>query len=128
MTKLKQVHCETAPQAIGPYSQAVIAGNFIYVSGQVPLDLKTGHLIADDITQQTEQVLNYIEAILKTCGIGLENVVKTDVFLKDLNEFNQMNAVYAARFINDVKPARATIQVARLPRDARVEISCVAIL
>jgi 2-iminobutanoate/2-iminopropanoate deaminase len=125
---MRKVQCEKAPQAIGPYSQAVIAGHFVYVSGQLPIDLKTGQLIADDIKQQTELVLSYIEAILASCGAGLENVVKTDVFLKDLGEFNQMNEVYAKKFTSDVKPARATIQAARLPRDARVEISCIALL
>lgn len=128
MAKLNQIICSTAPSAIGPYSQAVVAGNVVYVSGQLPMDLKTGQLIPGDIKQQTEQVINHIKEILASCGTSLDRVVKTDVFLKDLNEFDQMNEVYAKHFTSSVKPARATIQAAKLPRDARIEISCIAIV
>jgi 2-iminobutanoate/2-iminopropanoate deaminase len=115
-----------APAAIGPYSQAVRAGDTIYVSGQLGLDPKSGDLVKGGIAVQVGQVLENIRAILQAAGLDLDQVVKTTVFLADMNEFAEMNDVYAG-FFKDNPPARETVQVARLPKDARVEISCVAI-
>jgi 2-iminobutanoate/2-iminopropanoate deaminase len=119
------ISTENAPGAIGPYSQAIKTGGFIFCSGQIPIDPATGNFVSDDVAEQTEQVLKNLEAVLKAGGAGLENVVKTTVFLADMNDFAVMNEVYG-RFFGDVKPARATVQAARLPRDAKVEIDCIA--
>jgi len=116
-----------APKAIGPYSQAVRAGNLLFLSGQIPLDPATGALVEGDITAQTERVLQNIGAVLKAAGASFANVVRTTVFLADLNEFGAMNAVYGKHVV-DPPPARSTVQVARLPRDVRVEIDVIAIL
>jgi 2-iminobutanoate/2-iminopropanoate deaminase len=121
------VSTENAPGAIGPYSQAVKAGNMVFVSGQIPIDPNTGEFVAGDIPEQTRQVLKNLSAILEAAGASLNDVVKTTVFLADMNDFAAMNAVYA-EFFNDNKPARATVQAARLPRDARVEIDCIAVV
>jgi 2-iminobutanoate/2-iminopropanoate deaminase len=114
-----------APAAIGPYSQAVRAGNLVFVSGQIPLDPATGQLVGGDIGVQTEQVLENLAAILEAAGSGLAQVVKATVYLRDLGEFGRMNEVYA-KFFGENPPARATVQVARLPREAAVEIDVVA--
>lgn len=114
-----------APAAIGPYSQAVKAGDFLFVSGQIPVEPETGD-IADTIQAQTEQVLKNLAAILESQGLGLGQVVKTSVFLKDLNDFQDMNAVYGNFFPREA-PARACVQVARLPKDVMVEIDAVAV-
>jgi 2-iminobutanoate/2-iminopropanoate deaminase len=117
----------TAPRAIGPYSQAIVHHGMAYLSGQIPLDPATGELVDGDITVQTERVLTNLAAVLEACGSSLGRVVNTTVFLKDLGEFAAMNAVYA-RFFETNPPARSTVEVARLPRDSRVEIECVAIV
>jgi 2-iminobutanoate/2-iminopropanoate deaminase len=114
-----------APAAIGPYSQAVRAGNLVFVSGQIPLDPATGQLVGGDIGVQTEQVLENLAAILEAAGSSLAQVVKATVYLRDLGEFGRMNEVYA-KFFRENPPARATVQVARLPREAAVEIDVVA--
>ena len=114
-----------APAAIGPYSQAIRAGNLVFVSGQIPLDPATGQLVEGDIAVQTERVLKNLAAILEAAGSNLARVLKTTVYLRDLGEFGKMNEVYA-RFFPQRPPARATVQVARLPRDAAVEIDLVA--
>jgi 2-iminobutanoate/2-iminopropanoate deaminase len=116
-----------APRAIGPYSQAIRAGNLLFLSGQIPLDPATGAVIEGDITAQTERVLNNISAVLKAAGASFTNVVRTTVFLADMNEFVAMNAVYTT-FVVDPPPARSTVQVSRLPRDVRVEIDVIAVL
>ena len=121
------VATERAPRAIGPYSQAVRSGNFLYASGQIPIDPATGEFVAGGITEQTEQVMRNVSAILEAAGAGLQQVVKTTVFLADMDDFTVMNEVYG-RFFGDNPPARATVQAARLPRDARVEIEAIAIL
>ena len=121
------VATERAPRAIGPYSQAVRSGNFLFASGQIPIDPATGEFVAGGITEQTEQVMRNVSAILEAAGAGLQQVVKTTVFLVDMDDFTAMNEVYA-RFFGEDPPARATVQAARLPRDARVEIEAIAIL
>ncbi|MDQ3321918.1 MAG: RidA family protein [Acidobacteriota bacterium] len=121
------ISTENAPGAIGPYSQAVKVGGFIFCSGQIPIDPQTGNFVSDDVTEQSEQVLKNLSAVLEAAGSNLNDVVKTTVFLVDMNDFTAMNEVYA-RFFGDNKPARATVQAARLPRDARVEIECIAVV
>lgn len=123
-----KIETNLAPKAIGPYSQAVKAGQFLFVSGQVPLDPATGKLVQSEIRAQTIQVLNNLEAILKAAGCSFQHVVRCDVFLKDLNDFSILNEEYSKKFSQAVSPARQTIQVSRLPLDALVEISCIAIL
>ena len=114
-----------APEAIGPYSQAVVAGNLVFCSGQIPLDPATMNLIGQTAAEQTAQVLTNLSEVLKAADSGLEKVVKTTVFLSDMNDFAEMNKVYA-KFFGDHKPARATVEVARLPKDVKVEIECIA--
>lgn len=123
----KILNSTNAPAAIGPYSQAVQAGDTIYVSGQLPVDPATGKFAGDDIASQTKQSLENIRTVLATAGAGMENVVKATVFLKDMKEFGAMNEVYAKYFPADC-PARAAIQIGCLPKDARVEIEVVAVL
>jgi 2-iminobutanoate/2-iminopropanoate deaminase len=118
---------ENAPGAIGPYSQAVKAGNMVFCSGQIPIDVATGEFVSDDVAEQTRQVLNNRGAFLEAAGTSLNNVVKTTVFLADMNDFVAMNEIYA-EFFSENKPARATVQAARLPKDARVEIECIALV
>jgi 2-iminobutanoate/2-iminopropanoate deaminase len=122
----QKIDTKDAPAAIGPYSQAVLAPPFLFVSGQIPIDPKTGALAADTIEDQTQQVLANIEAILKAAGLDFADVVKTEVYLKDMQDFAAMNALYAEAFRGPVLPARQAMQVAKLPRDVRVEISCIA--
>ena len=118
---LKKVHTDNAPAAVGPYSQAMIAGDFMYVSGQLPMNPAVGKIVEGGIEEQTRQCLTNAMAILKEAGVDYKNVVKTTVFLKDMNEFAAMNGVYA-EFFTDHKPARAAVEVARLPLDVKVEI------
>jgi 2-iminobutanoate/2-iminopropanoate deaminase len=119
-----------APAAIGPYSQAVHAGDFLYTSGQIPLDPATGQVVPGSITEQTTQVLENLKAILETAGTDLPHVVKTVVFLKDMNDFAAMNAVYGKYLAPEgaVPPARSTVEVARLPKDVLIEIEVIALL
>jgi len=119
------VSTDKAPGAIGPYSQAIKTGGMIYCSGQIPIDPVTGEFVSNDIAEQTEQVLKNLTAVLEAGGTSLDNVVKTTVFLADMSDFAAMNEVYG-RYFNANKPARATVQAARLPRDAKVEIECIA--
>lgn len=121
------ISTENAPGAIGPYSQAVKAGSLVFCSGQIPIDPATGDFVSDDISEQTEQVIMNLVAVLAAAGAALSDVVKTTVFLADMNDFSQMNEVYARHF-GENKPARATVQAARLPRDARVEIEVIAVI
>ena len=116
-----------APGAIGPYSQAIKSGNMIFCSGQIPIDPSTGEFVSEDVTEQTEQVFATLKAVLAAAGASLDDVVKTTVFLADMGEFAAMNDVYSRHFV-DNKPARATVQAAKLPRDARVEIECIAVI
>ena len=128
MATLKtRVQTENAPAAIGPYSQAIKAGGFVYVSGQIPIDPKSGEFVPGGIKEQTEQVLKNLSAVLNAAGSSLEQVVKTTVFLADMAEFAAMNEVYAQFFAGDA-PARATVAAAGLPRNARVEIEAVGLV
>jgi 2-iminobutanoate/2-iminopropanoate deaminase len=122
----ERIQTDNAPAAIGPYSQAIKAGGFVFVSGQLPNDPQTGEFVAADIGGQTEQVLKNLAAVLKAAGSSLDRVVKTTVFLADMKEFSGMNEVYAT-FFSDSAPARITVAAAGLPRDARVEIEAVAL-
>jgi 2-iminobutanoate/2-iminopropanoate deaminase len=116
-----------APGAIGPYSQAIRAGDFVFISGQIPLDPATGALVDGGITEQTHRVLKNLDAILRAAGTSFNSVVKTTVYLADMGEFAAMNTVYA-EYVAVPAPARATVEVARLPRDVRVEIDVIAYL
>lgn len=124
---LKVLHTENAPKAVGPYSQAIQAGDFVYVSGQIPLDPATGTVVTGGIEAETERALLNAKAILETVGATFNQVVKTTVFLADMNDFAAMNGVYAS-FFTDHKPARAAFQVAKLPLGVAVEIEMVAYL
>lgn len=122
--KIEQVATNRAPEAIGPYAQAIKCGDLLFTSGQIPLD-PSGQLVAGGIREQTRQVLANLQAVLEAAGISREQVVKTTVFLQDMAQFGEMNEEYAA-FFGDHKPARSTVQVARLPKDALVEIEIIA--
>jgi 2-iminobutanoate/2-iminopropanoate deaminase len=119
------ISSERAPKAIGPYSQAVISNGWAFLSGQIPLDPATNQIVEGGIGVQTERVLENLKSVLEAAGSSLERVVKTTVYLKDMGEFAIMNEVYGRYFANNA-PARATVEVARLPRDVRVEIDCIA--
>ncbi len=125
-TKKRAVKAADAPKPIGPYSDAIVANGFIFLAGKVGTDPKTDALVAGGIVEQTEQVLNNLETVLKAACGTLDDIVKTTVFLADMNDFGKMNEVYAKRFKLPF-PARSTVQVARLPRDAKVEIEAIAI-
>jgi len=124
---METVSTENAPGAIGPYSQAVKTGNLVFCSGQIPIDPATNEFVSDDVAEQTKQVLKNLSAVLNAAGTELNKVVKTTVFLADMNDFAAMNEIYA-KFFDNNKPARATVQAARLPRDAKVEIECIAVI
>jgi 2-iminobutanoate/2-iminopropanoate deaminase len=119
------VSTDRAPKAIGPYSQAVIANGFVFVSGQIPLDPATGQIVAGGIAEQTTQVFENMKNVLEAAGSSLEQAVKTTVYLKDMGDFAPMNEVYG-RYFPANPPARATVEAARLPRDVRIEIDCIA--
>jgi len=123
---MESIQTDRAPQAIGPYSQAIKANGFIFASGQIPLDPATMRIVEGGIEEQTERVLDNLKAVLEAAGSSLDRVVKTTVYLADMGEFAAMNEIYA-RYFGATKPARATVQVARLPRDVRVEIDVVAL-
>ena len=116
-----------APKAMGAYSPAIKAGNLLFISGQIPLDPTTGNLIQGDIAAQADQVMRNLTALLRAAGASFTNVVRTTVYLADMNDFAGMNEVYS-RYIVDPPPARATVQVARLPRDVKIEIDAIAVL
>lgn len=127
MTMEKQVIAsEQAPKALGPYSQAIRAGNMVFTSGQVPIDPATGDLISWEITEQVRQVFRNIKAVLAAAGLSLNDVVKTTVFLAHMSDFADMNEIYAQEF-GENRPARSTVEVARLPKDALVEIETIAV-
>jgi len=119
------VSAPDAPTAIGPYSHAIRTGQLLFISGQVPIDPATGNLIDGDISAQTQRVMNNIDAVLKAGGLSFQHVVRTTIFLADMSDFAAVNAVYGT-FFSEPYPARATVQVSRLPKDARVEIDAIA--
>lgn len=119
------IQTELAPAAIGPYSQAIRIGDFLYTSGQIALDPKSGKFLSGEIKEETEQTLRNISAILQADGLELENVIKTTVYLSDLNDFVQMNKIYE-KYFSENKPARACVQVAALPKGAKIEIDAIA--
>lgn len=121
------ISTERAPKAIGPYSQAVISNGWAFLSGQIPLDPATNQVVEGGIGVQTERVIENLKCVLEAAGSSLERVVKTTVYLKDMGEFATMNEVYSRYFANN-SPARATVEVARLPRDVGVEIDCIAVV
>lgn len=123
----KEVKTDKAPKAIGPYSQAIVANGFVFASGQIALDPATGELNQGSLEDQARQVLKNLAAVLEAAGSSMDDVVKANVYLQDMNDFNRMNAVYA-EFFKSPYPARAAVQVARLPRDVKIEIEVVAVL
>ena len=127
LTVRKIIATDKAPRAIGPYSQAVRSGNLVFASGQIPIDPATGEFVAGGIAEQTEQVLRNLTQVFGAAGIGLGQIIKTTVFLADMDDFSAMNEVYG-RFFSENPPARATVQAARLPRDAKVEIEAIAVM
>jgi len=125
--KKRVVQTDKGPKAIGPYSQAIQAGDFLFLSGQVPLDPKTGELVKGDVGQQTKQVLENIKGVLESQKLGMEDVVKVTIFLKNIANFNQVNEIYSTYFPTS-PPARSTVEVARLPRDVEIEIEAIALI
>ena len=125
--KKKVIQTEKTPKAIGPYSQAIHAGNFLFLSGQIPLDPKTGELVKGDLREQTKQVLENLRGVLESEKLEMKDVVKVTIFLKDIGNFNQVNEVYATYFPSS-PPARSTVGVAKLPRDAEIEIEAIALI
>ncbi|HLK97516.1 MAG TPA: RidA family protein, partial [Hymenobacter sp.] len=122
------VYSDQAPAPIGPYSQAIQAGNTLYVSGQIALEASSGQLVGDgDVSQETHQVMRNMQAVLQAAGLTLRDVVKCSIFVKDLGNFSIINEIYGSYFDADYAPARETVEVSRLPRDVQVEISCVAV-
>lgn len=130
MSNKKVIRTKFAPAPVGPYNQAIpTSGQMIFVAGQIPLNPETGELVGDnDVAKQTEQVMSNIEAILKEAGASCEDVVKTSVFLQNLADFSTMNQVYARYFAEATAPARACVEVSRLPKDVLVEIECIAVI
>ncbi len=124
----KIVNTVNAPAPIGPYNQAVLAGNTLYISGQIPIDPSTGDLVSGDIKKETRQSMENLKAILTEAGLTFENVVKSSIFLSDMNQFSAVNEVYGAYFDSETAPARETVEVANLPKFVNVEISMIAIL
>ncbi|MDH3270375.1 MAG: RidA family protein [Gemmatimonadota bacterium] len=125
MSDLRSVHTDRAPAAIGPYSQAIVVDDWVFCSGQIPLDPRSGEMLEGSVAEQTELVLKNLRAVLEAAGASMQSVVKTTVFLSDMNTFSEMNEVYAKHF-GDHRPARAAVQAAALPKFCDVEIECVA--
>lgn len=123
----KVINTSKAPAPIGPYNQAILIGNTLYISGQIPLDPETGELVSGDIKKETRQSMENLKAILHEAGMTFENVVKSAIFLSDMNQFAQVNEVYGSYFDSDTAPARETVEVANLPKFVNVEISMIAV-
>jgi 2-iminobutanoate/2-iminopropanoate deaminase len=128
MTSILKIETDKAPKAVGPYSQAVIANDFLFCSGQIAINPIDNQLIQGGIIEQTHQVLNNIEGLLEAASIGFEKVVKMEVFLKDMNDWTTMNEIYGTKFTNGLAPTRTTVEVPRLPKDVLIEITCTAYL
>lgn len=124
---MKFIETKDAPKAIGPYSQAVKVDRFLFLSGQLGIKPETGELIKDNFKEEVLQILNNIEAILKSLGCSRKDIIKTTIFLKDMNNFSEFNETYA-EFFGEHRPARSTVEVARLPKDARIEIEAIALV
>lgn len=124
--KKRVIHTNKAPKAIGPYSQAIQAGNFLFLSGQIPIDPASGEVVKGDIREQARRVLENLKGVLESQHLGMEDVVKVTIFLKDMGNFGQLNEVYATYFPSS-PPARSTVEVARLPREAEIEIEAIAV-
>lgn len=122
----KKIETDAAPKAIGPYSQGVLAGHYLFISGQIAIDPQEEKVLVSTIEEQTKQVLDNIGTILKAAGLSFEHVVKTEVYLKDMQDFAAMNAIYATYFSHPIKPARQAMEVGKLPLDVRIEISATA--
>lgn len=122
---MKVIHSDKAPKAIGPYSQAIQIDKLLFCSGQIPLDPETKQIVGDTIHEQTKQVLKNITGLLSDCGATLENIIKTTIFLKNINDFSEVNRIYENAFKTH-KPARSTVEVSRLPKDVLIEIECIA--
>lgn len=120
------IKSDNAPAPIGPYSQAILAGNTLYISGQIPMDAKNGELVGENITEETKKVMDNLGSILKEAGYGFEDVVKCSIFVKNMGDFATVNAVYGTYFTAN-PPARETVEVSGLPKNVNVEISCIAI-
>ena len=123
----KIINTTNAPAPIGPYNQAVLSGNTLYISGQIPMDAATGELVSGDIKKETAQCLHNLKAILDAAGMSFENVVKSSIFLKDMHQFSDVNEVYSSSFNVETAPARETVEVANLPKFVNVEISMIAV-
>lgn len=123
---MKALQTNLAPQVVGPYSQAIIAGEFIFCSGQIPINPETGLFVEGGIKKQTEQVIKNLRAVLQEAGVDLKNIVKTEVYLANMEDFAVMNAIYSEKFITQPYPARVTVEVSRLPKEALIEMSCIA--
>ncbi|NPV50735.1 MAG: hypothetical protein HPY60_06010 [Candidatus Methanofastidiosum sp.] len=121
----KVLKTTNAPAPVGPYAQGVVAGDFVFVSGQIPV-MKTGELVLNDIEKATDVVLDNIEAILKEENLSLQDIIKSEVYLKDLGNFEKFNKIYEKRFSFDIKPSRVTVEVSKLPKNSDIEISCIA--
>lgn len=121
------IHTSNAPEAVGPYSQAIKINNMIFTSGQIPLDSETNELVGEDIDSQTRQVLKNITAVLNEAGVGLEKVMKTTVYIKNMDDFNTVNEIYS-EFFTENPPARSVVEVARLPKDVLIEMDVIAII
>ncbi|MFW6201494.1 MAG: RidA family protein [Gemmatimonadota bacterium] len=126
MPALERIQTERAPAAIGPYSQAQVAGDLVFTAGQIPIDPETGELVDGDVAAQTRRVMRSLQAILEAAGASLDDVVKTTVYLADLDDFSAMNEVYGSYF-GSHRPARSTVEVGRLPKSVRVEIDAIAV-
>lgn len=123
---IKPVKPENAPKALGPYTPAVKLGDFVYLSGQIPLDPKTGEVVGTTIEEQTHQVMKNIKAVLNEIGLDFRHIMKTTIFVSDLNDFDRLNEVYGS-YLEEPYPARSCVQVARLPKDVKLEIECIVI-
>lgn len=123
----KIVRSDRAPEPIGPYSQAIVAGSLVFTSGQIAIDPQSGQLVAGGVEQQTEQVIKNLQAVLEAAGSSLDRVVKVTIFLKDMADFTKVNEIYG-RYFGQALPARSTVEVARLPKDVAVEIDCIAVV
>lgn len=123
----KVIYTENAPAPIGPYSQAILSGNTLYASGQIAIDVQSGKLIQSDIQSETKQIMSNIKEVLRAADMNFENIVKTSIFIKDMDQFQEINEVYSAYFSSENPPARETVEVSRLPKDVNVEISIIAV-